>query len=67
MQMKDVILRLVDDSQLSVFKPEYGPNLLTGQARIYGYPVGIIANQNPVLNPDEASKGAQFIRLCNQE
>lgn len=32
-----------------------------------GFPVGIIANQTPVINPDEASKGAQFIRLCNQQ
>ena len=36
MQMQEVILRLVDDSQLSVFKLNYGPNLLTAQARIYG-------------------------------
>lgn len=32
-----------------------------------GHTVGIVANQVPVINPDEASKGAQFIRMCNQQ
>lgn len=81
--MREVILRLVDDSRLSEFKPSYGPNLLTCFASIMGaclwltfgclptdtlvgHSVGIVANQVPVINTDEASKGAQFIRLCNQ-
>ncbi|KFG80788.1 hypothetical protein MANI_006197 [Metarhizium anisopliae] len=64
--MREIILRLVDDSRLSEFKPSYGPNLLTCFANIMGHNVGIVANQVPVINTDEASKGAQFIRLCNQ-
>jgi acetyl-CoA carboxylase carboxyltransferase component len=65
--MKEVLLRIVDDSRLSIFKPSYGRNLCTAWASIMGYTVGIIANQIPVINPDEAMKGAQFIRLCNQQ
>ncbi|KAJ9606278.1 hypothetical protein H2200_009239 [Cladophialophora chaetospira] len=65
--MKEVVLRLIDDSRLATFKPEYGPNLLTAWAHIMGMPLAIIANQTPIINPDEASKGAQFIRLCNQQ
>lgn len=65
--MKEVLLRIVDDSRLSLFKPRYGQNLCTAWASIMGYTVGIIANQIPIINPDEAMKGAQFIRLCNQQ
>ncbi|KAJ4252784.1 hypothetical protein NW762_010690 [Fusarium torreyae] len=64
--MGEVVLRLVDDSRVAVFKPNYGKNLLTCSAEIHGYPVGIIGNQTPVIHADEACKGAQFIRLCNQ-
>ncbi|KAJ4223466.1 hypothetical protein NW759_006101 [Fusarium solani] len=65
--MKEVVLRLVDDSRLAVFKPKYGVNILTTWAHIMGFRVGIVANQISVINPDEALKAAQFIRLCNQE
>ncbi|KAL4738929.1 ClpP/crotonase [Aspergillus similis] len=65
--MREVLLRLVDDSRWSEFKPEYGRNLLTGWAHIYGTQVGIVANQISVINPAEAAKGAQFIRMCNQQ
>ena len=34
---------------------------------ISGFPVGIVANQVSIINPNEAAKGAQFIRLCNQQ
>ncbi|KAK5062665.1 hypothetical protein LTR84_004738 [Exophiala bonariae] len=64
--MAEIVLRLVDGSRLSTFKPNYGKNLLTCWAEIHGHATGIIGNQTPVINPDEASKGAQFIRLCNQ-
>ncbi|KAK3116596.1 hypothetical protein LTR53_002894 [Teratosphaeriaceae sp. CCFEE 6253] len=64
--MGEVVLRLVDDSRLSTFKPSFGTNLITGFAQIYGHNVGIIANRIPVIHGDEASKGAQFIRQCNQ-
>ncbi|KAH8691355.1 carboxyl transferase [Talaromyces proteolyticus] len=67
LDMKELVLRIVDDSRLSIFKPNFGPNLLTVWAQIMGHTVGIIANQVPVIHPDEASKGAQFIRQCNQQ
>ncbi|KAK1059086.1 hypothetical protein LTR74_012878 [Friedmanniomyces endolithicus] len=65
--MHEVIARLVDDSHFSAFKHSYGPNLITGYADIHGFPVGIIANATPVINSEEAAKGTQFIRLCNQQ
>ncbi|KAK5738941.1 hypothetical protein LTR17_005667 [Elasticomyces elasticus] len=64
--MKEVILRLVDDSRFSAFKPGFGTNLMAGFAQIFGHNVGIIANRIPVIHGDEASKGAQFVRQCNQ-
>ncbi|KAL2004687.1 hypothetical protein VTN00DRAFT_3215 [Thermoascus crustaceus] len=65
--MREVLLRIVDDSRLSEFKPRYGTNMLTAWAHILGFPIGIVANQTPIINPNEAAKTAQFIRLCNQE
>ncbi|CAK7200221.1 hypothetical protein SEUCBS139899_002912 [Sporothrix eucalyptigena] len=65
--MKEVVLRLVDDSRLSIFKPKYGSNMLTAWAHIMGFRVGIVANQVPIINPNEARKTAQFIRMCNQQ
>lgn len=65
--MSEVLMRLVDDSRLSVFKPKYGPNIITAWAHIMGFPVGIVANQISVINPNEAAKAAQFIRMCNQQ
>ncbi|CAG7920918.1 unnamed protein product [Penicillium olsonii] len=65
--MNEVLLRIVDDSRLSVFKPKYGPNMITASAHIMGFPVGIVANQLSVINPNEAAKATQFIRMCNQQ
>lgn len=62
---REVIARIVDGSEFSEFKPMYGNTLITGYARIYGYKIGIIAN-NGVLFSEAANKGAQFIQLCNQ-
>ncbi|OAK98036.1 ClpP/crotonase [Phaeosphaeriaceae sp. SRC1lsM3a] len=67
LDMREVLIRIVDDSRFMDFKPEYGRNLMTTWAFIFGYRVGIIANQTPVINADEARKGAQFIKLCNQQ
>jgi acetyl-CoA carboxylase carboxyltransferase component len=61
----EVIARLVDGSRLHEFKARYGPTLVTGFARIHGYPVGIVAN-NGVLFSESAVKGAHFIELCSQ-
>ncbi|KAI9892379.1 MAG: Methylcrotonoyl-CoA carboxylase beta chain, mitochondrial [Vezdaea aestivalis] len=59
----EVIARIVDGSVFSEFKREYGNTLVTGFANIYGYPVGIVAN-NGILLSDAALKGAHFIQLC---
>ena len=63
--MREVIARIVDASELDEFKARYGATLVTGFARIHGYPVGIIAN-NGVLYSESAQKGAHFIELCAQ-
>ena len=65
-EVRDVIARIVDGSRFSEFKPEYGPTLVTGFARIHGFPVGILGN-NGVLMSESSGKGAQFIQLCNQQ
>ena len=61
--VREVIARLVDGSRMHEFKPRYGTTLVTGFARIYGYPVGIIAN-NGVLFSESALKATHFIELC---
>jgi 3-methylcrotonyl-CoA carboxylase beta subunit len=63
--VREVIARIVDGSRFSEFKSEYGPTLVTGFARIYGHPVGIVAN-NGILFSESALKGAHFIELCDQ-
>ena len=63
---REVIARIVDDSDFDEFKPEYGPSLCTGWATIHGYPVGILANAQGVLFSAEAQKATQFIQLANQ-
>ena len=63
--VREVIARIVDASEFDEFKPLYGPTLVTGFARLHGYPVGIVAN-NGVLFSESAQKGAHFIELCCQ-
>jgi 3-methylcrotonyl-CoA carboxylase beta subunit len=63
--VREVIARLVDDSELHEFKAGYGTTLVTGFARIWGHPVGIVANDG-VLFSESAQKGAHFIELCDQ-
>jgi acetyl-CoA carboxylase carboxyltransferase component len=60
----EVIARLVDGSRFDEFKALYGPTLVTGFARILGYPVGILAN-NGVLFSESALKATHFIELCS--
>jgi 3-methylcrotonyl-CoA carboxylase beta subunit len=62
---REVIARIVDGSELDEFKQLYGQTLVTGFARIWGYPVGIVAN-NGILFSESALKGAHFIELCAQ-
>lgn len=63
---REVIVRVVDGSRFEEFKPGYGRSLVTGFARLHGYPVGIVAN-NGILANEESEKAAQFIGLCNQQ
>ncbi|HVE49962.1 MAG TPA: carboxyl transferase domain-containing protein [Casimicrobiaceae bacterium] len=63
--VKEVIARIVDDSDLDEFKARYGATLVTGFAHLHGYPIGIVAN-NGVLYSESAQKGAHFIELCAQ-
>jgi 3-methylcrotonyl-CoA carboxylase beta subunit len=63
--VREVIRRIVDGSRFHEFKKLYGETLVTGFARIWGYDVGIVAN-NGILFSESALKGAHFIELCNQ-
>jgi 3-methylcrotonyl-CoA carboxylase beta subunit len=64
-EVREVIARLVDGSEFDEFKPLYGATLVCGFARIWGYPVAILAN-NGVLFSESALKGAHFIELACQ-
>ena len=63
--VREVIARLVDGSELDEFKPLYGDTLVCGFARLFGYPVAILAN-NGILFSESALKGAHFIELANR-
>ncbi len=63
--VREVIARVVDGSEFDEFKQLYGTTLVTGFAHIFGYPVGIVAN-NGILFSESALKGAHFIELCAQ-
>jgi 3-methylcrotonyl-CoA carboxylase beta subunit len=62
---RELIARVVDASEFQEFKALYGPTLVCGFAHIFGYPVGVIAN-NGILFSESAQKGAHFIQLCNR-
>ena len=63
--IREIIARLVDASEFDEFKALYGTTLVCGFAHLYGYPIGIIAN-NGILFGESALKGAHFIELCTQ-
>jgi 3-methylcrotonyl-CoA carboxylase beta subunit len=63
--VREVIARIVDGSRFQEFKERYATTLVTGFARIFGYKVGILAN-NGVLFSESALKATHFIELCNQ-
>jgi acetyl-CoA carboxylase carboxyltransferase component len=63
--VREVIARIVDGSKFQEFKERYAPTIVTGFARIFGYKVGILAN-NGVLFSESALKASHFIELCNQ-
>jgi len=61
----EVIARIVDGSEFDEFKRLYGTTLVCGFAHLYGYPVGILAN-NGILFSESSLKGAHFVELCSQ-
>jgi 3-methylcrotonyl-CoA carboxylase beta subunit len=63
--VREIIGRLVDGSEFHEFKANYGTTLVCGFARIWGCPVGIVAN-NGILFSESALKGAHFVQLCNR-
>ncbi|MDD9900991.1 MAG: methylcrotonoyl-CoA carboxylase [Alphaproteobacteria bacterium] len=63
--VREIIARIVDDSAFDEFKKLYGDTLVCGFAYLFGYPVGIIAN-NGILFSESALKGAHFVELCCQ-
>lgn len=62
---RELIARLTDGSDFADFKPRYGVSTVCVQASIHGMPVGILANNGPI-DPQGATKAAQFIQLCDQ-
>ncbi len=63
-EIHEIIARIVDGSRFEEFKQNYGLTIVTGYARILGFPVGIIAN-NGFLTSEASLKGAHFIEICN--
>ncbi|KAI5789074.1 methylmalonyl-CoA carboxyltransferase 12S subunit [Geopyxis carbonaria] len=62
---REIIARIVDGSEFSEFKKNYGTTLVTGFSRIHGYQVGIVAN-NGILFSEASLKGTHFLQLCAQ-
>ena len=62
---RELIARLLDGSQFDEYKARFGTTLVCGFGKLYGYPVGIVAN-NGILFSESAQKGANFIELCCQ-
>ena len=63
--IRELIARIIDNSDFSEFKKEYGKTMVTGWAKIHGYPLAIIAN-NGVMFSESANKATQFIQLSNK-
>ncbi|KGP63565.1 methylcrotonoyl-CoA carboxylase [Legionella norrlandica] len=63
--IREVIARIVDGSEFDEFKALFGTTLVCGFAHLYGYPIGIVAN-NGILFSESALKGSHFIELCCQ-
>ena len=63
--VKEIIARLVDNSELDEFKSNYGTTLVTGFAYLMGIPIGIVAN-NGILFSESSLKATHFIQLCEQ-
>ncbi len=63
--VREIVARIVDDSEFTEFKTLYGTTLVCGLAHVHGYPVGILGN-NGILFSDSALKATQFIQLCDR-
>jgi acetyl-CoA carboxylase carboxyltransferase component len=63
---REVLARIVDDSDFDEYKELYGTSLVTGWASLHGYPIGVLANHRGVLFGEEAKKATEFILLANQ-
>src|SRR5829696_9108853 len=63
--VREVLARLLDDSRFAEFKARYGTTLVCGWGRLWGYPIGVLAN-NGVMFAESALKGAHFVELCCQ-
>jgi 3-methylcrotonyl-CoA carboxylase beta subunit len=64
--VRQVLRRVLDGSQIREFKADYGTTLICGFGHLYGVPVGVLAN-NGVLFPESARKGAHFVMICTQQ
>lgn len=64
-EVREVVARIVDGSEILDFKPRYGVSTVCLQAEVHGHAIGIISNNGPI-DPDGATKAAQFIQLCDQ-
>jgi acetyl-CoA carboxylase carboxyltransferase component len=62
---REILWRVLDRSEFDEFKPLYGSQLVTGWGSLWGYPIGVLAN-NGILFSEESQKGAQFIQLSNR-
>ncbi len=63
--VRELVARIVDGSDFAEFKPRYGPATVCLKAKVYGHEVGILGNNGPI-DPNGATKAAQFIQLCDQ-
>ena len=63
--VREIIARIVDGSDFDEFKARYGTTLVCGFARVWGYPIGIVAN-NGILFSESSLKAAHFVELCAQ-
>ncbi|MBV1883938.1 MAG: acyl-CoA carboxylase subunit beta [Pseudomonadales bacterium] len=63
--VRELVARIVDGSDFLDFKPNYGAATVCIQAKVCGYPVGIVGNNGPI-DPQGATKAAQFLQLCDQ-
>jgi acetyl-CoA carboxylase carboxyltransferase component len=64
--MREILARVLDLSELEEYKATYGTSILNGWGSLHGYPIGVIANQQGVIFSDEAKKTTEFIQLCNR-